>query len=189
MFKRIIFSTTIAALSFSTQAGSWLEAATAVMGARNGAIMDQAEANMERSRAQANAAVARADRVYASNYNNASNQNNGVYSTTYLKGLDCTDLAVEARSFERTLEASQNALNQANAQANNPVSKLAGIASGALSAFAGQSQTVARATEITNAFTGNNNQNNIAASQADADVALANLENIRIYQKAKKCSI
>ncbi|MGE8649330.1 MAG: hypothetical protein ACN6NL_05330 [Acinetobacter sp.] len=183
MFKRIILSTTIAALSFSTQAGSWLEAATAVMGARNGAIMDQAEANMERSRAQANAAVARADRAYA------SNQNNGVYSTTYLKGLDCTDLAVEARSFERTLEASQNALNQANAQANNPVSKLAGIASGALSAFAGQSQTVARATEITNAFTGNNNQNNIAASQADADVALANLENIRIYQKAKKCSI
>ncbi|MEK5770034.1 hypothetical protein VXE29_05175 [Acinetobacter variabilis] len=151
--------------------------------------MDQAEANMERSRAQANAAVARADRAYASNYNNASNQNNGVYSTKYLKGLDCTDLAVEARSFERTLEASQNALNQANAQANNPVSKLAGIASGALSAFAGQSQTVARATEITNAFTGNNNQNNIAASQADADVALANLENIRIYQKAKKCSI
>jgi len=186
MFKRIILSTTIAALSFSTQAGSWLEAATAVMGARNGAIMDQAEANMERSRAQANAAVARADRAYASNYNNASNQNNGVYSTTYLKGLDCTDLAVEARSFERTLEASQKAFNQANAQANNPVSKLEGIA---LSAFAGQSQTVARATEITNAFTGNNNQNNIAASQADADVALANLENIRIYQKAKKCSI
>lgn len=183
MFKRIIFSTTIAALSFSTQAGSWLEAATAVMGARNGAIMDQAEANMERSRAQANAAVARTDRAYA------YNQNNGVYSTTYLKSLDCTDLAVEARSFERTLEASQNALNQANAQANNPVSKLAGIASGALSAFAGQSQTVARATEITNAFTGNNNQNNIAASQADAEVALANLENIRIYQKAKKCSI
>ncbi|HJF28373.1 MAG TPA: hypothetical protein K8V79_09055 [Acinetobacter lwoffii] len=185
MFKRIILSTAIITLSFSTQASSWLEAATAVMGARNGAIMDQAEANMERSRLQANTAVARADRAYASNYNHASNQNNGVYSTTYLKGLDCTDLAVEARSFERSLEASQHALNQAN----NPVSKLAGIASGALSAFTGQSQTVARATEITNAFTGNNNQNNIAASQADADVALANLENIRIYQKAKKCSI
>lgn len=189
MFKQIILSTTLAVSSFSIQAASWLEAAAAVMGAKNGAIMDQAEANMERSRAQANAAVARADRTYAFNYNNASQQNNSVYSTAYLKGLDCTDLAVEARSFERTLEASQNAQNQANAQANNPVSKLAGIASGALSAFAGQSQTVARASEITNAFSGNNNQNNLAASQADADVALANLENIRIYQKAKKCTI
>lgn len=189
MLNRIILSCAITGLSFSVHANSWLEAATAVLGAKNGVIMDQAEANIERSRAQANAAIAGADRAYASNYNHASQRNNSVYPTSYLKGLDCTDLTVEARSFERTLEAAQLVQDQANAQANNPVSKLAGIATGALSAFAGQSKSVSRVTEITSSFAGQNNQNSFAASQADTDVALANLENIRIYQKAKKCSI
>lgn len=188
MLKQLILTTIIIGLVGSAHASSWLEAATAVLGAKNGAIMDQAEANMERSRAEAHAAVARADRAYAANMNPSTHANNSIYSTTYLKGLDCTDLAVEARSFERTLQAAQNAQEQANAQANNPVSKWAGIASGALSAFAGQSETVARASEITSAFSGQNNKNNSAPSQADAEVALANLENIRMYQKGKKCS-
>ncbi|WP_347460910.1 hypothetical protein ABEF79_02590 [Acinetobacter sp. ANC 7454] len=152
MYKKLALSLMLGGLSLSVSAGSWLEAATTVLGAKNGAIMDQAEANIERSRAQANAAVARADAAYASNYNAASQKNNSVYSTSYLKTLDCTDLAVEAKSFERTLAAAQAAQEQANAQANNPVSRFAGLASGALSAFAGQSESVARASKITSAL-------------------------------------
>ena len=189
MHKHLVLGLILGGLSVSAQANNWLNAATAVLGAKNAAVMDQAEANIEKSRAQANAAVARADAGYASNFNTASQQQNSVYSTSYLKTLGCTDLAVEARSFERTLESAQIAHNQATAQANNPVSKLAGLASGALSAFAGQSESIARASQITSALSGNNAQNNAASSQVTAETAQANLENIRIYQKAKKCSI
>ncbi|ANF81062.1 hypothetical protein A3K93_01875 [Acinetobacter sp. NCu2D-2] len=187
MYKQLLLSTLLAGVSLSVSAGNWLEAATSVLGAANGRVMDQAEANIERSRAQANAAIARADAAYASNYNTASQQNNSVYSTSYLKTLDCTDLAVEAKSFERTLAAAQAAQEQAAAQSNNKIAKFAGLANGALSAFAGQSDSAARLSKITGAFTGNNTQSN-APSDEVVDVALANLENIRIYQKAKKCS-
>lgn len=187
MYKQILLSILLGGVSLSASAASWLEAATSVLGAKNAAIMDQAEANMERSRAQANAAVARADAAYASNYNPASQNNNSVYSTSYLKTLDCTDLAVESKSFERTLAAAQAAQEQAAVQSNNKISKLAGLTTGALSAFAGQSDSAARLSKITGALSGNTAQTN-APSDEVVDVALANLENIRIYQKAKKCN-
>ncbi len=62
-----------------------------------------------------------------------ANTNNSVYSTSYLKTLDCTDLAVERKTFERTLEASAIGIQaKRTAQQNNQVSKWAGLAGNAL---------------------------------------------------------
>ena len=89
MFKKTATACAICMISLSSQAGL-LDAAVAVMGAKNGAIMDQAEARMNQSREEAAYAVAQADRAYAANANPASNTNNSVYSTGYLKTLKCS---------------------------------------------------------------------------------------------------
>ncbi|NHC03540.1 hypothetical protein G9F31_07120 [Acinetobacter sp. 187] len=188
MLKKIILSTAVFTLSATSQAGL-LDLATGIMGAQNGAIMDQAEARMHQSRAAANAAIARADAGYASNYNQASNMNNGVYSTSYLKTLDCTDLAVERKSFERTLNAAQQSADQANVQANNGISKFAGLAGSALSAFSGQSNTASKMSQIASSFSGKDSQQTAVSSQQAVEVAQANLDNIAIYETAKKCKI
>lgn len=186
MLKKLLLSTAIFTLSITSQAGL-LDLATGIMGAHNGAIMDQAEARMNQSRAAANAAVAQADAAYASQYNQASHMNNGVYSTSYLKTLDCTDLAVERKSFERTLNAAQQSAEQANLQANNGISKLAGLAGSALSAFSGQSNTASKMSQIASSFSAKDSQQTAILSQQAAEVAQANLENIAIYETAKKC--
>lgn len=183
-----MLSTAIFTLSVTSQAGI-LDIATGIMGAQNAAIMDQAEARMNQSRADANAAVARADAGYASNYNQASNMNNGVYSTSYLKTLDCTDLAVEKKSFERTLNAAQQSADQANLQANNGISKFAGLAGSALSAFSGQSDTVSKMSQIASSLSAKDSQHTANTSQQAVEIAQANLDNIAIYEKAKKCKI
>lgn len=189
MLRKLLFVCTVSALTFNAHAGL-LDAAVAVMGAQNGAIMDQAEARMNQSRAQAASAVAQADRGYSSNFNQASNSNNSVYSTSYLKTLDCTDLAVEKKTFERTVEASELAASQATAQQNNKISKWAGLAGNTLSAFAGQSETAGRMGQLATAFSGNKNvQTDAATAQQTLEVARANLDNIEIYRQAKKCKI
>ena len=189
MFKKTATACAICMISLSSQAGL-LDAAVAVMGAKNGAIMNQAEARMNQSREEAAYAVAQADRAYAANANPASNTNNSVYSTSYLKTLDCTDLAVERKTFERTLEASNAVATQVSVQQNNQMSKWAGLAGNALSAFAGQSETAGRMGQFANAFAGTNNtQTNTASAQQAAEVAQANIDNIKIYQSAKKCKI
>ena len=189
MLKKTLLVCTMGLLPLSSQAGL-LDAAVAVMGAKNGAIMDQAEARMNQSREEAAYAVAQADRAYATNANPVSTTNNSVYSTSYLKTLDCTDLAVERKTFERTLEASNAAAVQATTQQNSQMSKWAGLAGNALSAFAGQSETAGRMGQVANAFAGtNNNQTNAASAQQAAEVAQANIDNIKIYQSSKKCKI
>ena len=187
MLKKIFLTSTLITISLSSQAGGLLDLATGIMGAKNAAIMDQAEARMNQSRAEANAAVARADAAYASNYNTASNTNNSVYSTSYLKTLDCTDLAVERKSFERTVNAAQLELEQHNTQTNSNVSKWAGLAGNALSAFSGQSEKASKMGQLANAFSGQSNQKSAVNSQQVLEVAQANLDNISIYEKAKKC--
>ncbi|WP_180124054.1 hypothetical protein [Acinetobacter sp. YH12097] len=187
MLRKITLISSLCVLPCFAQAGL-LDAAVAVMGAKNGAIMDQAEARMNQSRQEAANAVAQADRGYASNFNQANQTNNSVYSTSYLKTLDCTDLSVERKTFERTLEASQQALSQAPAQQNNQVSKWAGLAGNALSAFSGQSETAARMGQFATAFSSNKNtQQDSSSAQQAMEIAQANLDNIDIYRQAKKC--
>ena len=177
-------------VSIGTYAKGWLDVATSVMGAQNAVVMDQAEARMNQSQTQANAAIARADQGYTSHYNQTSNQNNSVYSTGYLKSLDCTDLAVEKRTFERTLEASETSVSQ---NSTIGLSKWAGVAGTALNAFSGQSETLGKMGQIANSFSGQNNntqaQANVASGQVSIETARANIENVAIYQNAKKCNL
>lgn len=203
MYKSLMLTCAIGALSMSAQANSWLDVATAVLNAKNGNAAAEAESNLDRSRAQANAAIALANAHALANQNqipavnnvapvvNAATSNNGIYTTSYLKTLDCTDLTVEARSFERTIDAAYKQTNAANtATPVNSIAKFAGIASGALSAFGGQSESLSRVTEITSALAGNPAQPQAAGNvitQTAYDNAVTNLENIRIYQKAKQC--
>lgn len=181
-YKKLFLSCGIFCLPLAAQA-NWIEAATAVLGAKNAAAVNQAEAQMNQSRLAAANAVKQADKAYYGNL-----QQNQVYSTSYLKTLDCTDLAVEAKAAQRTLAQAEISSSQANAQANNPVSKWAGFAGSALSAFSGQSETVSKASQIANAFSGQNAQQDLSASQQSLEIALNNLDNIQIYQKAKKCA-
>lgn len=189
MLKKTALILGISLASIGVHAKGWLDVATSVMSAQNTAVMDQAEARMNQSQAQANAAVARADQGYASNYNQASNQNNGVYSTGYLKSLDCTDLAVEKRTFERTLGASEASVSQ---NSTNGLSKWAGVAGTALNALSGQSETLGKMGQIASSFSGQNNnaqaQATVASGQVSIETARANIENIEIYQNAKKCN-
>ena len=183
MLKKVIMTLGVCVLPLAAQAG-WMDVATAALGAQNGALLDQAQARLAQSQLEANAAVAQV------NTTQVAENNNGVYSTKYLKTLDCTDLAVEAKAFERTLEAAQSNYAQGSALANNSVTKFAGLAGSALSAFAGQSTTAAKMSQVTNALTGGNSaQQTVNNAQQSAEVATVNLENIAIYQKAKKCNI
>lgn len=115
------------------------------------------------------------------------------FTTTELKALDCASLAVEKNDASRTIAAADSNISAAQAQApSGSISKWAGIASGALSAFGGNSEKAAKASQIANDLSGEQNAsdaNNIPLQQQIKATAQANIDNIAIYQKTKKCKI
>lgn len=102
-------------------------------------------------------------------------------STSELKSMDCATLSVEKANANRVLASSNS-----NATGKT-VSKWAGLASSALSAFGGHSETAAKAGGFAN-----NVSTQSGSGQIDPQLvsdAQANVENIGVYQKSKKCSI
>ena len=113
-------------------------------------------------------------------------------STTELKAMDCATLSVEKSNAQQSLDAADKNLANINAKAQDPsakVSKWAGIAGGALSAF-GKGDS--KAGQLANSVAGQ--QDTSDASNPDIQQKLkadsqANLNNIAVYQKSKKCKI
>ncbi|KHF76315.1 hypothetical protein PJ15_3069 [Acinetobacter sp. neg1] len=117
------------------------------------------------------------------------------FSTTELKAMSCADLSVEQANAKRELaEADKNIANiNANAQApGKAVSKWAGLASGALSTFAGNSEKAAKVSQIANNLAGEEDTSdaaNLTLQQAIKTKAQTNIDNMTIYQKSKKCKM
>ena len=113
-------------------------------------------------------------------------------STSELKAMDCATLSVEKSNARHSLDAADKNLANINAKAQDPsakVSKWAGIAGGALSAF-GKGDS--KAGQLANSVAGP--QDTSDASNPDVQQKLkadsqANLDNIAVYQKSKKCKI
>ena len=102
-------------------------------------------------------------------------------STSELKNMDCDALAVEKANANRVLACSNS-----NA-ATKTISKWASLASSALSSFGGDSEVATKAGGFANKVA-----NQSEAEQKDAQLfadAQANVENISIYQKSKKCNL
>lgn len=118
---------------------------------------------------------------------------NSLLPTSQLKSMTCADLAVEKANAQRALNSAEQKLSTMNA-ANpaNTVSKWAGVAGGALSSFAGKSETAARASaaaqNIANQNPQANNAQDAATLQQYKENSKANIENIAIYQASKKCA-
>lgn len=124
----------------------------------------------------------------------AEETSNKPFTTTELKAMGCADLSVEQANAKRALaEADKNIANiNANAQApGKAVSKWAGIASGALTAFGGNSESAAKANQIASNLAGEDKSDagNLTLQQEIKAKAQANIDNIAIYQKSKKCKI
>ncbi len=119
--------------------------------------------------------------------------NTKAFTTTELKALSCTDLSVEKANAKRELAAAER--NITNIQTDTPnktISKWAGVAGGALSAFGGKSEHAAKAKDMANNLTGSedtSDENNLKLQQALKNKAQTNIENIETYQKSKKCKI
>jgi hypothetical protein len=124
-----------------------------------------------------------------------SENTNKPFSTSELKTMGCADLSVEQTNAKRELaEAEKNIANiNANAQApGKAVSKWAGLASGAISAFAGNSEKASKVSQIANNLAGEEDKSdaaNLSLQQAIKIKAQTNIDNIMIYQKSKKCKI
>lgn len=103
-------------------------------------------------------------------------------STSQLKSMDCATLAVEKANATRTL----NAANQNSNATGKTVSKWAGIASNALSAFGGHSESATKAGNFANNLSNQTTTSDQIHPQTILD-AQANIENISIYQKSKNC--
>lgn len=115
-------------------------------------------------------------------------------STYELKNLDCTSLAVEKANAVRHINNADQKLNTMNASAGDPaktVSKWAGLAGNALAAFSGNSETAARASYAARNMANQNpqadNSYEINSQQQIKNNAVANIENISVYQSAKGC--
>jgi hypothetical protein len=115
-------------------------------------------------------------------------------STYELKNLDCTSLAVEKANAVRHINNADQKLNNMNAGAADPtktVSKWAGLAGNALAAFSGNSETAARASYAARNMANQNPQTDnsyeINSQQQIKNNAVANVENISVYQSAKGC--
>lgn len=113
-------------------------------------------------------------------------------STSELKAMDCATLAVEKANSKRTLEAADK--NLAAAQAQTPgksLGKWAGMASGALSAFGGNSEKTAKANQVLSGFSSEDSSEagNVELQTHLKTDAQANIDNITIYQGSKKCKI
>lgn len=122
----------------------------------------------------------------------ASTFANEKLSTSELKSMDCPTLAVEKADAKRSLETVEKNLANAQAQSGSKtVSKWAGLAGGALSAFSGNSEKVARTSEVLGNMsqTDTSDASNVELQQQIKANAQANIENIGIYQGSKKCKI
>lgn len=178
MLKKLLIVTSIIISPITSQAG-WLDA-----------ILDQAEAQIPANRAYATSVINQVDARQAqqSQLNQSNLVKDTIFTTSYLKTLDCTDLSVEAKGAQRIIDTAQSQATTTNQGSN--LSKFAGLASSTLSAFSGQSETISKASQIASALTGQNQQvSTNTISQQSYDNAVANLDNISIYQKAKKCKI
>ena len=114
-------------------------------------------------------------------------------ATSELKAMDCATLSVEKSNAKRDIETADKNIANINTQAPaKTVSKWAGLASSALGAFGGQSETAAKASSIAADVAGTENtsdSSNLSVQQQNKTNAQANMDNISIYQKAKKCKM
>ena len=100
------------------------------------------------------------------------------FTTTELKALSCTDLSVEKANAKRELAAAER--NITNIQTDTPnktISKWAGVADGALSAFGGKSEHAAKAKDMANNLAGSedtSDENNLKLQQALKNKAQTN---------------
>lgn len=102
-------------------------------------------------------------------------------STTELKSMDCAALAVEKANASRVLSTSETKAT------GKTISKWAGLASSALNAFGGGSDTASKAGGFANKVSTESDLGQVD-TQLMTD-AQANIENIAIYQNSKKCSV
>ncbi len=126
----------------------------------------------------------------------AANENtNKAFSTTELKAMSCADLSVEQANAKRELAEAEKNIANINANAQSPakaVSKWAGLASGAISAFAGNSEKAAKVGQIAQNIAGEEDSSdagNLTLQQAIKAKAQTNIDNMTVYQKSKKCKI
>ena len=116
------------------------------------------------------------------------------FSTYDLRSMDCPSLAVEKANSKRALDKANEQIANLNIQAQAPannVSKWAGLASGALSAFSGNSKSAAKAADVAYSLSGNDQTEQVAGNleyyKQVQENAQSNIDNIVIYQDAKKC--
>ena len=120
---------------------------------------------------------------------------NKPFSTTELKAMACADLSVEQANAKREIASADKNIANINANSQAPgksISKWAGIASGALTAFGGNSESAAKASNIASNIAGpedTSDAGNLTLQQEIKAKAQANIDNIAIYQKSKKCKI
>ncbi len=116
-------------------------------------------------------------------------------SPAELKAMDCATLSVEQSNAKRELASAEKNIANINANAQSPnkaVSKWAGLASGALTAFGGNSEKTAKASQIASNLAGEedtSDANNLTLQESIKAKAQANIENIATFQKSKKCKI
>lgn len=112
-------------------------------------------------------------------------------ATSELKSMDCATLSVEKADAKRALETADK--NLAAIQTQTPgktISKWAGVASGALTAFGGNSEKAAKANQIASNLAGTpDDASNAELQQQNKTTAQTNVDNISVYQKSKKCKI
>ncbi|BAP38730.1 MAG: hypothetical protein ACN6N1_15075 [Acinetobacter guillouiae] len=95
--------------------------------------------------------------------------------------MDCAALAVEKANASRVLSSSETKAT------GKTISKWAGLASSALNAFGGGSDTASKAGGFANKVSTESDPGQVD-TQLMTD-AQANIENIAIYQNSKKCSV
>lgn len=114
-------------------------------------------------------------------------------TTAELKAMDCATLAVEKADAKRDVESADKNITAAQTQTpGKSLSKWAGVASGALATFGGNSEKAAKASQVANSFAGEqdgSDASNLTLQQQIKTTAQANVDNISIYQGSKKCKI
>lgn len=114
-------------------------------------------------------------------------------SSKELKAMDCATLSVEKSNAKRSLEAADKNITAAATQTPaKSISKWAGMASGALSTFGGNSEKAAKAGQLANSLAGEqdtSDASNVELQQKIKSTSQANIDNITIYQGSKKCKI
>lgn len=114
-------------------------------------------------------------------------------STAELKAMDCATLSVEKSNAKRAVEAADKNITAAQTQTPaKSLNKWAGVATGALTAFGGNSERTAKASQIASNFSGQDDTSdagNVELQQKIKTESQTNIENITVYQGSKKCKI